>query len=263
MQAPTKIAVAGATGRVGRHVVNVLEARGHDVVAMSRSSGVDVVTGEGLAAALAGVECVIDAATGASPDQEDATEFFTAAARNLHEAGEPAGVRRMVEVSIIGCDRFTAGYGAAKAAHERAMLSGPIPVRVLRAAQFHEFVPQLVEWGTQGELSYVQKMRIQPVAAGTVAETLVDLATGPAPAPGSSGAPITEIAGPREEDLVDLATRLVTRRGDAVRIEGVSDPANPDRDVFEKGGLLPGPGATLAGPTFAQWLDSEDAKLPH
>src|SRR5436190_3922242 len=152
--ASTKIAVAGATGRVGRHVVDVLEARGLDVVAMSRSSGVDVVTGDGLAEALAGVECVIDVATGSSPDQEAAREFFTAAARNLHEACERAGVRRMVVVSIIGCDRFTAGYGAAKIAHEKAMLLGPIPVRVLRAAQFHEFVAQLVEWGRQGEGSF-------------------------------------------------------------------------------------------------------------
>jgi uncharacterized protein YbjT (DUF2867 family) len=253
-----KIAVAGATGRVGRHVVDVVKAAGHDVVPMSRASGVDVVTGNGLGEALAGVECVIDAATGPSPEQDAATEFFTAAARNLHEAGERAGVRRMVEVSIIGCDRFTGGYGAAKVAHERAMLSGPIPVRVLRAAQFHEFVTQLVEWGTQGDVSYVQKMRTQPVAARTVAEALVDLATSPesARAPGSSGAPISEIAGPREEDLVDMARRLVARRGDPLRIEAVSDPSDPDRDVFEKGGLLPSPDAILAGPTFEQWLDS-------
>lgn len=251
-----RIAVAGATGRVGRHVVDVLEAGGHDVVAMARSNGVDVVTGDGLAAALAGVECVVDAATGPSPDQEAATAFFTTAARNLHQAGERAGVRRMIEVSIIGTDRFTAGYGAAKAAHERAMLSGPIPVRVLRAAVFHEFVAQLVEWGTQGDVSYVQKMRTQPVAARTVAEALADLATDPESAPAPAGAPTLEIAGPREEDLVDLATRLVARRGDPVRIEGVSDPTDPNRDLNETGGLLPGPDATLAGPTFDEWLDS-------
>jgi uncharacterized protein YbjT (DUF2867 family) len=137
MQARRKIAVAGATGRVGRHVVDVLTAGGHDVVAMSRSKGVDVVSGEGLAEALAGVECVIDVATGPSTEQEPATAFFTAAARNLQEAGVRAGVRRLVVVSIIGCDRFAGGYGAAKVAHERAVLAGPIPVRILRAAQFH------------------------------------------------------------------------------------------------------------------------------
>jgi nucleoside-diphosphate-sugar epimerase len=119
MQAPTTIAVAGATGRVGRHVVDVLKAGGHDVVAMPRSSGVDVVTGDGLPEVLAGVECVIDVATGWSPDQVTATEFFTAAARNLHEAGARAGVRRMVEVSIIGIDRYTAGYGARRSPTSR------------------------------------------------------------------------------------------------------------------------------------------------
>src|SRR5919198_5539613 len=258
MQARRKIAVAGATGRVGRHVVDVLKAGGHDVVLMARSSGVDVVTGDGLAEALAGVECVIDVASGPSPDQEAATKFFVAAARNLQEAGERAGVRRMVVVSIIGTDRFTAGYGAAKLAHERAMLSGPIPVRILRAAQFHEFVAQLVEWGRQGAVSYVPQMRTQLVAARTVAQALADLATGPesAPAPGSAGAPIPEIAGPREENLVAMARLLVARRGDPVRIEGVSDPADPDRALYETGALLPGPHATLAGPTFAEWLDA-------
>ena len=258
LQTPMKIAVAGATGRVGRHVVDVLKAEGHDVVAMSRSSGVDVVTGQGLDEALTGVECIIDAATGPSPDQKAATEFFTAAARNLHQAGERAGVRRMVVVSIIGTDRFTAGYGAAKIAHEKAMLSGPIPVRVLRAAQFHEFVAQLVEWGRQGEVSFVPRMRIQPVAARTVAQALADLATDPesAPAPGSSEVPMLEIAGPREENLADLARLLVARRGDPLQIEGASEPADPDRDLYETGALLPGPDAILAGPTFEEWLNS-------
>src|SRR5262245_47151446 len=144
-----KIAVTGATGRVGRHVVDVLGAEGHDVVPISRARGVDVITGEGLAKALAGVECVIDAATPPSSEQEAATAFFTTAARNLQEAGERAGVRRIVVVSIVGADRFTGGYMAAKVAHERALLAGPIPVRILRATQFHEFVEQMAEWGRQ------------------------------------------------------------------------------------------------------------------
>ena len=254
MQAANKkIAVAGATGRVGRHVVDVLEAGGHDVVAMSRSSGVDVVTGEGLPEALAGVDAIVDVATGPSPEQQAATEFFTTAARNLHQAGERAGVRRMVVVSIIGAERFGGGYGAAKVAHEQAHLSGPIPARVLRAAQFHEFVEQLVQWGTQGEVSYVPKMRTQLVAARTVAEALGDLATAPDSAP-AAGSPIPEIAGPREESLVEMARLLVARRGDTVRIEAVSDET--DGEVYETGALLPGPDATLAGPTFERWLDA-------
>jgi uncharacterized protein YbjT (DUF2867 family) len=252
MQAPRKIAVAGATGRVGRHVVDVLEARGHDVVAISRSRGVDVITGDGLADALVGVECIIDAATGASPEQQAATEFFATEARNLHEAGERAGVQRMVVVSIIGSDKFTGGYGAAKVAHERAMQSGPIPVTVLRAAQFHEFVEVLMQWGRQGDVTYLPKMRTQLVAARTVAEALADLAT----APGSTEAKILEIAGPREEYLIDVAMLLAARRSDPVKIEGASNPADPDDGVYESGALLPGPDATLAGPTFEEWLDA-------
>jgi uncharacterized protein YbjT (DUF2867 family) len=258
MQAGKRIAVAGATGRVGRHVVGVLEADGYEVIPISRSRGVDVITGEGLAEALTRVECVIDVATGPSPEQEAATEFFTTAARNLQEAGAGAGVERIVVVSIIGVERFTAGYMAAKLAHERAMLSGQIPVRILRAAQFHEFVPQLVEWGMQGEVSYVPKMRIQPVAARTVAEALADLATDPESL--APGAPVLEIAGRREESLVEMAKLLVARRGDRVRIEGMSDPADPDRELYETGALLPGPDATRAGPTFEEWLDAEEQK---
>jgi uncharacterized protein YbjT (DUF2867 family) len=254
-----KIAVAGATGRVGHHVVDVLEARGHDVVAISRSGGVDVITGDGLAEAMSGVQSVIDTATGPSPDQEQATRFFTTAARNLQQAGHRAGARRMVVVSIIGTDRFTAGYGAAKTAHERAHASGPVPARILRAAQFHEFVAQLMDWGREGDVVYVPTMRAQLVAARTVAEALADLATAPepAPGPGSSRPPVSEIAGPREESLVEMARLLAARRGDPMTIKGVSDPADPDSHLNESGALLPGPDAILAGPTFEEWLDTK------
>jgi uncharacterized protein YbjT (DUF2867 family) len=189
---------------------------------------------------------------GPSPEQDAATEFFTTAARNLQDAGERNGVKRIVVVSIIGCDRFSGGYGAAKVAHEQATLAGPIPARVLRAAQFHEFVGQLVDGGRRGDVSYVPKMRTQLVAARTVAEVLADVATEPEN-------DSFEIAGPQEEDLVEAATLLVARRRDRVRIEGVSDAADPDRGVYESGALLPGPRATLAGPSFAQWLDDEAA----
>jgi uncharacterized protein YbjT (DUF2867 family) len=262
-----KIAVAGATGRVGRHVVDVLTARGHDVVAVSRSSGVDLLTGTGLAGALTGVEVVIDTATSPSPDQQQATEFFTTAAGNLHAAGERAGVRLIVEVSIIGVDRYAAGYGAAKAGHEQAMLAGPIPVRILRAAQFHELVEQLMTWGRQGGVVYVPRMRTQSVAARTVAVALADLALSPADelaAPRTATTSFPEIAGPREENLAELVQLLAARRDDPVRIEEVDDPADPDRRLEATGGLLPGPHATLAGPTFEEWLDAPAGhETPH
>lgn len=250
-----RIAVAGATGRVGHHVVEVLEGRGHDVVPISRTHGVDVITGEGLDAALAGVECIIDTATGPSADERPATEFFTTAARNLQQAGERAGVRRVVAVSIIGIERFHGGYNVAKIAHEQALLAGPIPVRILRAAQFHEFVGQMVDWGTRGDVAYVPNMRTRLVAAASVAEALADLATGPDPA--TTPAPVVEIAGPRVEDLHAMASLLAARRGGPLKVEGVSDPDDPDAVLMETGALLPGPDATLAGPAFEEWLDAQ------
>jgi uncharacterized protein YbjT (DUF2867 family) len=250
---PRKVAVAGATGRVGRHVVGILAERGHDVVAISRSRGVDVFSGDGLAEALDGVSVVIDVATGPSPEQDAATTFFTTAARNLHDAGQRAGVERIVVVSIIGCDLYSGGYNAAKVAHEEATLAGSIPARVLRAAQFHEFVGQLLDWGRRGDVSYLPNMRTQLVAARTVAEALVDLAGDESPVP-ADRALIPEIAGPREESLVVMARLLAEHRGDALRIEEVT-PTDSDGELSAGGALLPSPHAVLAGPTFAQWLD--------
>jgi uncharacterized protein YbjT (DUF2867 family) len=262
-----KIAVPGATGRVGHHLVDVLTERGNEVVSISRTHGVDLITGEGLTEALAGVETIVDAATGPSSEQEAATKFFTTAARNLQAAAERAGVGRIVVVSIIGCERFTGGgplggYDVAKVAHERAYLDGPIPAHILRAAQFHEFVGQLLDWGTQGDVAYVPAMRTQLVAARRVAEALADLATRSGAA--NLGAPVPEIAGPRVERLVDAARLLAARRGSPAQVEETSDPDDPDRDLLAGDGLLPGPHAKLAGPTFEAWLAAgeTDAREP-
>ena len=251
-----KIAVAGATGRLGTHVVDVLRERGHEAVPMSRSTGVDVVTGEGLAEALEGVEAIIDAATPPTPDEQAAIEFFTAAAHNLHAAGSEAGVKRILAVSIIGTNHFTTGYNAGKVVQEREILAGPIPARVVRAAQFHEFVEQLVDWGTRGEVSYVPRMRTQLVAARAVAEELAALAADPSAVPG----PIAEIAGPQEESLVEAAKLLVSRQGGSP-LEIVPGDFEGDPDgLYAKGALLPGPDATLVGPTFEAWLEATYGK---
>lgn len=259
MRTATKIAVAGATGRVGRYVVEALQAGGHEVVPIARSVGVDVITGDGLADALTGVACVVDVAGGQSPDLTEATEFFTTSARNLHQVGQRAGVQRMIVVSIIGIDKLSGGYAAAKVAHENAVLSGPIPTRIVRAAQFYELIPQGLEWGRRGDVIYVSTMRSRPVAARTVGQLLADQATDPAwAAAPSSDVPTLEIAGPREEDSVEVARRFVARRGDDVRIEAGSDPNDPEGVLNQTSAMLPGPDAILAGPTFDEWLDSPD-----
>lgn len=251
MATEKKIAVAGATGRLGRPTVEILRERGHEVVPISRGNGVDVITGEGLAAALEGVEVIIDAATGPSPDQQEATEFFATAARNLQQAGAEAGVEGVLVVSIIGTDHFNTGYNAAKVVQERTHFEGPVPARVLRAAQFHEFVEELLGWGTKGDAAYLPQMRTQLVAARTVAEALADLVDGADSAP--IGNPVAEVAGPREESLVEAAKLLVSRRGNDLRVE-VGDFFEDPEGLYPAGAVLPGPIAKLAGPTFEEWL---------
>lgn len=246
----TTFAVAGATGRLGRHVVDVLTERGHQVVPMSRATGVDVITGQGLAQALIGAEVIIDVASWHSSDQDAATDFFRTSARNLHEYGSEAGVDRIAMASIIGADKATSGFLAAKKAHEELLLAGPLPLRILRAAQFHEFVGQLLDW-QQGDVAYVPDLPTQLVACRAVAEELADLAT----APTAPGIPIPEIAGPREESMAEAAQLLGARRG--VKVVGVDGSGMPDADLAAAGAFLPGPHAKLAGPTFQEWLDTQ------
>ncbi|HZO05880.1 MAG TPA: NAD(P)H-binding protein [Solirubrobacterales bacterium] len=254
MATEKKIAVAGATGRLGRPTVEILRERGHEVVPISRSEGVDVITGEGLGAALEGVDLIVDAATGPSPDQAEATEFFTTAARNLQEAGAASGVEEILVVSIIGTDHFNTGYNAAKVAQEQAHFNGPLPARVLRAAQFHEFVAELVEWGTEGDTARLPQMRTQLVAAEVVAEALADLVDGADSAP--IGNPIAEVAGPREENLLEAAKLLAAQRGDDLRIEA-GDFFDDPEGLYPAGAVLPGPIAKLAGPTYEEWLNQK------
>lgn len=257
MAGKRKIAVIGATGRLGSHAVEVLRERGHDAVAVSRATGVDVVSGEGLGEALDGVEVILDAATGPSPDEREATDFFVSAARNLQRAGAERGVEEVLAVSIVGIDHFQGGYYAAKDAHERAHREGPLPTRLLRATQFHEFVAELIKWGTQDGTAYLAPMRTQLVAARTVAEALADLVEGADGAP--RGNPVSEVAGPREENLVEAAKLLVARRGDGLEIQTGEAPDDPE-GLWPAGALLPGPIAKLAGPSFEEWLEAQPAR---
>jgi uncharacterized protein YbjT (DUF2867 family) len=140
-------------------------------------------------------------------------------------------------------------------AQEQTLLEGPLPVRIVRAAQFHEFVDPLVGWTIQDGVAYVPEMRTQLVAARVVAEALADAAEEPEIENGR----VTEVAGPQEERLAEAAAALFASRGDSFEIrEGrggpLAEPGDPDAAAYADGAALPNPGAKLAGPTFAEWL---------
>lgn len=247
----TKVAVVGGTGLAGRHVVEALRAAGADAVPLSRRTGVDVATGAGLHEALSGVRRVVDVSNGGTNDETEARAFFTAAGHSLQQAATRAGVERLVVLSIVGVDRASAGYLAAKVAHERAAQDGTVPTAVLRATQFHEFVGQIRDqWGVQDGVWWVPDWQVQPVAVAAMARVLADLALAE-----DTPAAVGEVAGPQPERLVDMAARLAAHRSDPVAVKAAPDDS-PDGQVFAGGGLLPAADATIAGPTFQTWLDA-------
>jgi len=241
-----RIAIAGATGLVGRELGIAARKAGHDVVELSRATGVDLVAGSDaeLDRALAGAEVVVDVTNSPIIDRDGATTFFEKVAERLGAAATRAGVTRTVLLSIIGVDRTPEdGYFVAKLAHERATRRYAPGVRVLRAAQFHEFAEQSLGWGRHGSVVTVPDMPMQPVALSAVVRELLELATAVGPAT------VVELAGPRREQLAELVARLVRARGEQLTVE----PA-PISDAMRDGALLPGPGAIVAGPDFAEWL---------
>ncbi|MFF2272259.1 SDR family oxidoreductase [Agromyces sp. NPDC058136] len=247
-----KIAVAGGTGTVGRHVVDAARERGHEVVVLARSTGVDLVTGEGLDAALAGVEAVIDTANIMSIDRAKAERFFTTTSRTLLAAEARAGVAHHVLLSIVGIDGVPYAYYEAKLAQERVVEAGGVPFSIQRATQFHEFAGQMAGSLRFAGVQFAALMRTQPVAAREVGARLVDVAEQP-PAAGRS----RDLAGPREEQLASMIRRLVRAEG---RRGPVVDVAMPMRGMREmrRGAALPGPDAVLGVQTFDEWLSERE-----
>lgn len=241
-----RVAVAGGTGVVGKHVVAAVVATGHEPVVLTRSRGVDVTTGQGLNSALAGVQAVIDVSNLTTVNRRRSVAFFTAASEHLLTAAHNAGVGHHVALSIVGADRVDFGYYQGKRVQEDLVLTGAVPGTVLRATQFHEFAAQVLTRG-RGPVAVVPRMRIQPVAAAEVAASLVQLATGPA----IGLAP--ELAGPQVHELVDLVGQVAAATGQRrlrvpVRLPGATGKA------MASGALLPtGPG-TRGEQTFASWL---------
>ncbi|MGA5303603.1 SDR family oxidoreductase [Nucisporomicrobium flavum] len=238
-----KVAVAGGTGLTGRHVVELLVRAGHEPVPLSRAAGVDLLTGSGLDAALAGVEATIDVSNVTTMKREAAVGFFDKAGRTLLEAEARAGVRHHVTLSIVGIDRVKTGYYQGKLRQEAVVREGGVPWSVLRATQFHEFPGQILE-RLPGPVALVPAMKVQPVAVREVAEALVELAVGEPK--GMAG----DLAGPRVESLVDMARRVI--RAGLARPRPVVPLWLPG--PMRTGGLLPtGPGPRGVQ-TFDEWL---------
>jgi uncharacterized protein YbjT (DUF2867 family) len=245
-----RIAVAGGTGTVGRHVVTAVAAAGHDPVVLSRSAGVDLVSGDGLAARLAGVRAVIDVSSTPSLSTRGAVRFFRAVTANLLAAERAAGIPHHVALSIIGAPAANSGHYAGKAVQEDLVGNSGGGWSLLRTTQFHEFARQSAERGSVAGLCLVPAMRCQPVAAAEVAAELVRVAAG---APRGLA---PDLAGPREESLPELVRRYLRAAGSRHPVLRVSLPGPLGR-AMRDGSLLPASGARLAGVTFDQWLAAQ------
>jgi uncharacterized protein YbjT (DUF2867 family) len=249
-----RIAVAGGTGVVGRHVVRALDDAGHQAVVLTRSRGVDVTTGAGLDAALAGADAVIDVTNVVTTSKKASVGFFEAATRRLLDSGQRAGLRHHVALSIVGCDRVDFGYYFGKRRQEELVLTGAVPASVLRATQFFEFAEQFVA-PSRMPVAVVPRMRTQPVAAREVAAALVALAAGPA----VGRAP--ELAGPQEEHMVDMVRRLKRRRGGRRLVLPLTVPGQVGR-AMRGGALLPTGSGPRGRQDFTDWLRDTDAASP-
>ena len=242
------VAVLGGTGLSGRAAIASLERSGHRAFALSRASGVDAVTGEGLDTALDGVDVVIDCSNLPAGDLEEARTHFGAATHNLLAAAERAGVAHHVLLSIVGVDRIPGPpHYEGKRLQELLVEAGPVPFTVQRATQFHEFGEMVVGWTSDGEVARVPPVRVQPVAVADVGDVLAEIA---AAAPAGRA---TDLAGPEPRDLAEMARRTMRARGSAIRVvagweSGLFSPDTP------ADAMMPGPGARLGPTTFDAWL---------
>ncbi len=245
-----RIAVAGGTGVVGRHVVEAARGAGHDAVVLSRSAGADVITGAGLDAALQGADAVIDVTNTTTLSAAKAVKFFETATRNLLDAESRAGVAHHVVMSIVGIDAIDASYYSGKLAQERAVSAGSVPFTIARAAQFHEFAGQVLS-GMSGPVAVVPKLLMRPVAAREVGAHLVRVAEA-----GAVGR-ASDLVGPRDEVLVDLARRQLAFDGVRRRVLGVRLPGAYWRGLAS-GSLRGGADAVQGEVTFDEWLSGGD-----
>ncbi|MEU1687014.1 NAD(P)H-binding protein [Micromonospora sp. NPDC005707] len=243
-----KLTVIGGTGLIGSQVVRKLAAAGHEAVPAALSTGVDLLTGAGLDKALEGAEVVVNVAN--SPTFDEASlDFFRTSMTNLLAAGERAGVRHQVVLSIVGVDQVPElDYYRAKTLQEELLQQGPTPYSIVRATQFFEFVNAIMSWTSNDTTVRLPATRIQPMAAADVVDAVVDVATG-APLNG-----IRDVAGPDVFTLDDLGRITLAAQGDD-RTVVIDDKAGMfavvDGDV-----LIGGPDVRLAPTHYRDWMQS-------
>jgi len=243
-----KIVVIGGTGLIGSKVVEKLKRKGHEAIAAAPNTGVNTLTGAGLAEALANAAVVVDMANSPSFDEQVAIDFFQTAGRNLTAAEVEAGVRHHVALSVVGTDRLQdSGYFRAKLAQERLIKSSPIPYTLIHATQFFEFVRAIAQFSTDGDTVRLPPVLFQPIAAEDVASAIAEAAL---------AEPVNdtvEIAGPDTFTLPEAIRQVLAHDGDPRKV--IVDPAATyyDIKVSEKT-LVPGASARLGATKLDWWL---------
>lgn len=243
-----RLAIAGGTGLTGTQIDVVARARGHETVVLARSTGVELLSGAGLAGRLDGVDAVIDVTNVTTSKPDVSVSFFAGATKSLLAAERSAGVAHHVALTIVGADAAPDGYYAGKLVQERLVAAGPVPWTILRATQFHEFAAIVFHRGRAGA-HIAPRGRVQPIAMREVAEHLVDLAEH------RPRGRATDLGGPREESLDDLVRAYARAIGYRGPVPAVTVPGTWGR-ALRSGALLPDPDALRGDQTFAEWLDS-------
>jgi uncharacterized protein YbjT (DUF2867 family) len=244
-----KIVVIGGSGLIGKKLVNNLQQHGQEVVAASPSSGVNTITGEGLAKALTGAQVVVDVSNAPSWEDKAVLEFFETSGRNLSAAEAAAGVGHHVALSVVGTDRLLAsGYFRAKMAQEHLIKASGIPYTIVRATQFFEFIGGIAQLSTVGQTVHLPPALWQPIAADDVASALAEVTLG-APVNG-----MIEIAGPERPGLDELVRRFLRATKDPREVITDVD-ARYYGLVVDDQSLTPGANARIGTTSFEDWLN--------
>jgi uncharacterized protein YbjT (DUF2867 family) len=248
-----KIVVIGGSGLIGTKVVNLLRERGHEVIAASPKSGVNTVTGEGLADALSGAHVVVDLANSPSFEDKAVLDFFETSGRNLFAAEAAAGVAHHVALSVVGTNRLSeSGYFRGKIAQETLIRASGISYTIVHSTQFLEFLGGIAQSGTDGDIVRLSHAPVQPIASDDVALAVADY---------TLGAPLNatvEIAGPERWPLSELIRRYLTLTHDPRKV--VTDPHARYFGVELKDDtLVPGDNPRLGSITFDEWLSGSRA----